>query len=324
MIYCLILPLSALLLSLSGTALSIPFLKSAGIIDNPTERSNHKAPVPRGGGLAMVICMLLLFMITGADSRLIFAAILLAVISFTDDMRGVSVQWRLMAQIIAVVLSLSVLHGRLFPEFIPIIFEWIFIAFFWLWFINLTNFMDGIDGITSLQVIVMAVGICFVSAISHMPYELSGYALIVAGATLGFFWFNRTPARLFMGDVGSITLGFIMGYLLLQLAVNGGFFSALILPAYYLSDATFTLGKRLLRREKVWQAHSEHAYQQAVRSGLTHMQVVRKITILNVVLVVLAMLATLNMIAGVIMLIIAYAITACFIKRLLNAKAFSA
>jgi UDP-N-acetylmuramyl pentapeptide phosphotransferase/UDP-N-acetylglucosamine-1-phosphate transferase len=190
----------------------------------------------------------------------------------------------------------------------------------WLWFINLTNFMDGIDGITCMQVIVMCVGICLISLLFPLPHALTTQASILAAAALGFFWFNRHPAKLFMGDVGSITLGFLMFYLLLSLSLNGALLSALILPAYYLSDATFTLLTRLLRREKIWQAHSSHAYQKAVRRGLKHTEVVHKITLLNICLVILAIFATADMMIGGIMLITAYIISAFTIRHLIYDK----
>jgi UDP-N-acetylmuramyl pentapeptide phosphotransferase/UDP-N-acetylglucosamine-1-phosphate transferase len=152
------------------------------------------------------------------------------------------------------------------------------------------------------------------------PLWLPVEAGIVAAAALGFYGFNRSPAKLFMGDVGSITLGFLTGYLLLELAIGGQWTSALILPAYYLSDATTTLCKRLWRGEKVWQAHSQHAYQQAVRAGFSHSEVVNKISGLNMVLVVLAMAATVSMMADVAMLVLAYGLTACLIRHFNHAS----
>jgi UDP-N-acetylmuramyl pentapeptide phosphotransferase/UDP-N-acetylglucosamine-1-phosphate transferase len=152
------------------------------------------------------------------------------------------------------------------------------------------------------------------------PKALALDALIITASALGFYHFNRSPARLFMGDAGSIPLGFLNGYLLLSLAEAGAWVAALILPAYYLSDATFTLIKRALAGKKIWQSHSEHAYQQAVRAGLTHTQVVNRIMILNAVLVMLAILSTLHMMAGIAALVVAYILTTLFIRQLSHAS----
>ncbi len=118
------------------------------------------------------------------------------------------------------------------------------------------------------------------------------YGLALLAGALGFLWWNWHPARIFLGDVGSVPLGFLIGWLLLVLAKNGHWQAALILPLYYLADATITLIRRALRGEKVWQAHREHFYQQAVRRGLSHADVVRHVLALNLVLVLLAVAAT--------------------------------
>lgn len=117
---------------------------------------------------------------------------------------------------------------------------------------------------------------------------------MLAATVLGFLWWNRPPAQIFLGDVGSITIGFLLGWLLLQVALSGYWASALILPLYYLTDATITLVKRGLRGEKVWQAHREHFYQHAVQSGKTHGAVSFAIFLANLCLVGLSALAITN------------------------------
>jgi len=304
-------------LSLLGTKLSLIALIKYKILDNPNDRSNHKIPVPRGGGIAMIAVSLLFLFHYKIDIFVIIAAFLLAIISFIDDMKGVSVKWRLFAQIIGVSLVLCLLPTNLFPEYMPIWVEKIFIALGWLWFINLTNFMDGIDGITAMQTISMCLGISLlVDYNPNFPSEIAVYARVIEIATIGFLWFNRSPAKVFAGDVGSITLGFLIGYLLIRLADSGGIIPALILPAYYLCDATSTLIKRLLRGDKVWQAHSEHAYQQAVRNGMSHNMVVTRIAGLNLLLMMLAMIAGENIFVNITALICAYAVTTIFIIKL--------
>jgi len=311
----LVIPFFTWLISLLGTRLALMLLSDFGIMDVPSARSNHTSPVPRGGGIAMVISALLFLASIGMNGSVLLAAVLLAVVSFADDLKSLPVSVRLLVQVVAVAIAASALPDHVFPAFVPHLCEGVFIALLWIWFINLTNFMDGIDGITSMQTILVSVGICLVcESVPSLPRVLAQEAIIIAVAALGFYWFNGWPAKVFMGDVGSITLGFLSGYMLLTLAMNGQWIPALILPAYYLSDATCTLVKRFLHGEKVWQAHSLHAYQQAVRSGLSHRAVVCRISGLNVLLVMLAMVATVSMMAAVAMLIIAYGLTACLIR----------
>jgi UDP-N-acetylmuramyl pentapeptide phosphotransferase/UDP-N-acetylglucosamine-1-phosphate transferase len=304
------------LISLLGTKLALMLLTDLKVLDKPNERSNHSLPVPRGGGIAMVISMLLFLAHSGVEWHILMAGLILAAVSFADDLKGMSVTLRLSAQLMAVGVALMVEPIHLFPPFVPHLLQVAFVGVAWIWFINLTNFMDGIDGITSIETILVSVGICLVCKMTpHAPPLLAQQALIVAVAALGFYWFNGWPAKVFMGDVGSITLGFLMGFMLLRLAMAGEWISALILPAYHLSDATTTLVKRLLKGQKIWQAHSLHAYQQAARAGRSHREVVCRICGLNVVLVLLAMGATISMMSGIAMLVIAYGLTACLLRH---------
>jgi UDP-N-acetylmuramyl pentapeptide phosphotransferase/UDP-N-acetylglucosamine-1-phosphate transferase len=307
-----ILPFVAWLCSFLGTAIALSLLKQCQVIDMPNARSNHVIPVPRGGGIAMVISALLFLAAAGTYNSILVSCAFLALISFIDDMRGLPTRIRLITQIIAVTVSLYALHFHILPGFIPYWVGCIIIVLAWIWFINLTNFMDGIDGITSLEAIMVCIGVCLVS------HTLALQACILAAATLGFYLYNRSPAKIFMGDIGSISLGFLLGYLLISLGAEGHLAAAFILPAYYVSDATYTLFKRLLRKEKIWQAHSQHAYQKAVRSGFSHTKTVRYITVLNAFLVVLAILSTHNMIAAIGTLVLAYILTVCLLYYFTN------
>jgi UDP-N-acetylmuramyl pentapeptide phosphotransferase/UDP-N-acetylglucosamine-1-phosphate transferase len=296
-------------LSALGTWLLLPILRRHAL-DIPNARSNHKNPVPRGGGIAMIAAGLVGLVIAGLPLPIVCGVILLAVISFVDDIRKLSVLIRLAAQVIAVVLALSCVTQRVLPSFIPQALESLLLALAWIWFINLTNFMDGIDGISAMQAVMVSAGICLIRFLCpQLPSDLAMQAAVVAAAAYGFYLFNKSPAKLFMGDVGSIPLGFIMGYLLLELAAHHYLLPALILPAYYVSDATFTLMKRQLNGKKIWEAHSEHAYQHAVRAGLSHATVVARISWLNALLIVLAMCASVSMMAGIFCLFAAYALT---------------
>lgn len=318
----LLLPTLAWIGSVIATGLVLKLLTRARVMDNPNERSNHVAPVPRGGGIAMIGVALVCLFYAGIAWQILAAALLLGVVSFADDLRGMPVLVRFGTQFIAVGLAMQALHLRIFPLDIPQEAEWAFVALLWLWFINLTNFMDGIDGISAMQAIMQAVGIMlFHMFTSPLPMWLAISAGIMAATALGFLRYNIPPARIFMGDVGSVPLGFLMGFLLLTLASYGHWAAALLLPAYYLTDATLTLVKRGLRGEKVWRAHSEHAYQKAVRGGLSHGAVVMRITLLNLLLIGLALLPMHSIMAGIITCVAGYTAALLMVLNLANASA---
>ena len=279
-----------------GMAGLLPLLKGRAILDHPNERSSHEAPTPKGGGivLAIVICSAWVTLGLYFESGPFFYAVLpgvalgLAALSWLDDLRGLPPLARLLAQIVAVaaILALRPESTPYFQELLPGVLDPVAAAILWVWFINLFNFMDGIDGITAIETLVIGFGIALISI------DTSGvFALIIAAAALGFLKWNWHPAKIFLGDVGSVPLGFLLGWLLLDMAAAGQWAAALILPAYYLADATITLIKRAIKGEKVWQAHRQHFYQQAVQRGLSHSKVSTLVLALGVVLIVLAWVA---------------------------------
>lgn len=294
MTFYIVLALSSFLISLLGTRLMILGLrKRTVLLDIPNLRSNHAKPVPKGGGIAVV--MALVICLLGADLRydIVLSLLLLAAVSLLDDLIGVPVLVRLAVQIVAVALPLSAVPTPIFADFLPSWLDKGIAAVLWLWFINLFNFMDGIDGISATEMICIGVGLSVPAIFAGtFPDTLSVHGLIVAAAACGFLWWNWHPARIFLGDVGSVPIGFLLGYLLFTAVGQGYGYAAFILPAYYLSDGTLTLAKRLWRRQKIWVAHSEHYYQQAVRNGLSHEATVRRIFGVNLLLVLLATLST--------------------------------
>jgi UDP-N-acetylmuramyl pentapeptide phosphotransferase/UDP-N-acetylglucosamine-1-phosphate transferase len=179
-----------------------------------------------------------------------------------------------------------------FQGLLPPLADRLAAAFLWLWFLNLFNFMDGIDGISGVEAASVGLGLALVAVLGGLAAELVALPVLLAAAALGFLAWNRPPAKLFLGDVGSVPLGYLLGWLLLSSAAAGQWAAALILPLYYLADATVTLAKRGLRGAKVWQAHREHFYQRAVQGGLSHGAVVLRVLVCNVGLVVFALLAT--------------------------------
>ena len=143
----------------------------------------------------------------------------------------------------------------------------------WVWFINLFNFMDGIDGISGVECLGIGLGVAVIAALDGVPSGHGSLGICLAAAAAGFLIWNWHPAKVFMGDVGSVPLGFLIGWLLLDMAAAGAWAPAVILPAYYLADATITLLRRLLRGAAPWQAHRDHFYQQATQAGRSHARV---------------------------------------------------
>ncbi len=263
--------------------------------DAPNARSSHSALKPRGGGLALLAVVLPAWLVAGwwvnghAPLALVGLTAALGALSFVDDIRGLSAAPRLLGQLAAVVGGLIAIDPEpLLAGWLPLWLERGVLAVAWLWFVNLYNFMDGIDGITAVETCAIAFGLGLVALLTGHGVAGTAAPWLLAGASAGFLWWNWAPSRIFLGDIGSVALGFALGWLLVDLAARGHLAAALILPAYYLLDATATLLQRLLRGEKVWQAHKQHAYQRAVQRGLSHAAVARRIAFANLFLVACA------------------------------------
>nr|WP_231848933.1 glycosyltransferase family 4 protein [Paramagnetospirillum magneticum] len=286
--------------SLGATRAVLAWLRHRQILDHPNERSSHSLPTPRGGGLAVTpvtVAALILaaFAVGGQPTFLAAGALVLMAISWVDDRKGLAPLPRFLTQAAIVAASLIGLgpDALAFKGVLPLWADRLLIGLGWLWFVNLYNFMDGIDGITGVESVAIGLGLAAVAALAGLGGLLPP-ALIIAAAALGFLVWNWHPARIFLGDSGSIPLGFLLGGLLVQLAVSGQLAAALILPAYYLADATITLLWRLKDGERVWQAHRRHFYQRAVRGGQSHARVSLLILGGNVVLAGAALLAALG------------------------------
>jgi UDP-N-acetylmuramyl pentapeptide phosphotransferase/UDP-N-acetylglucosamine-1-phosphate transferase len=152
--------------------------------------------------------------------------------------------------------------------------------------------MDGIDGIAGSEAAAIGIGLLLFGAVgTGQGWAGAPFAAAVAAASLGFLVWNWAPARIFLGDVGSVPLGYLLGFLLLWAAAGGYWRIALILPLYFLADATITLLRRLLRGEPVWRPHRQHFYQRAVQRGLGHAAVVRRVIAVDIVLVLCGWMA---------------------------------
>jgi len=276
-----------------------PLLARRALV-NPNARSSHAAPTPQGGGAAVILAALATLAVIGgfvADARetlapllpLGGAVILLAVVGAVDDMRPLAALPRLFLQAVAVTLVVATLPAelRVVPA-VPLALERAAECFAGLWFVNLVNFMDGIDWMTVAETVPLTAAIFAFSLAGAASPAAGLVALVLCGAMLGFAPFNRPVASLFLGDVGSLPVGLILFWLLLALAGNGYVAAALLLPLYYVADATITLVRRLVRGERITEAHRTHFYQLAVARGLPVMVVVRAVFVVNVMLALLA------------------------------------
>ena len=278
-----------------ATGALIPILRRRGMLDYPNERSSHFDPTPRGGGIAVTISILLAWialhkvgLVASSFVSIALGTSLLALVSWIDDLRGLSPGMRLVAQGAAVTIGILVL-----PSTRSALEAWLGSTLFfvaaglvWVWWINLFNFMDGIDGLAVSEAAAICSGLLLFALVGDGTDP--GAALLAAGiigAAIGFLVWNWSPARIFLGDVGSVPLGYLSGFLLLDLASRGRWKIALILPLYFLADATITLLRRLLAGERVWEPHRQHFYQQAVRNGLPHSAVVKRVIAANLLLI---------------------------------------
>ncbi len=270
----------------------------------PTARSSHKAVTPQWGGLAVVASTLGVTVLAllwsspfpaGANGRIgvvLGAALLLAVVGAIDDVRHLSAAPKLVAQAVAILLVIAALPAgmRVCPLLLlPIERMLLFVA--GLWFVNLVNFMDGIDWMMVAEVVPITAGVALVGALGALPPAALIVALALNGAMLGFAPFNRPVARLFLGDMGSLPAGLLLLWLLFLVAGSGHIAAALLLPLYFVADASVTLARRFLARERVWEAHRTHFYQQARDNGFSSMEIIGRVFAVNCGLVGLAALS---------------------------------
>lgn len=292
------------------------------LIDVPNSRSSHTRPTPRGGGLAIVACMLAVLpalaglgLISAENCwGLLGAGLLVAAIGFVDDHGHIAARWRLLAHFVAAAWGLWWMGGA--PPLVlgDQVFHtgWVgtvIATFYLVWLLNLYNFMDGIDGIASVE----AITVCLAAALLH---ALDGATatpllpLLLAAAAAGFLYWNFPPAQIFMGDAGSGFLGIVLGLMSLQAGWTRPelFWAWLILLGVFVVDATLTLVTRLLRAEKLHQAHRNHAYQHAARRCGGHLPVTLAVGALNLLwLLPIALWVATGRLDGLSGLVIAYA-----------------
>jgi UDP-N-acetylmuramyl pentapeptide phosphotransferase/UDP-N-acetylglucosamine-1-phosphate transferase len=275
-----------------------PLLKRYALA-HPNARSSHRIPTPQGGGIAViaatvgVVVACVLFGVPGLGGQTLWlvlaATVFIALVGAIDDVRPIAVMPRLILQAVGVAIVLAALPGELrVVPFLPCWLERALLGLVILWLVNLTNFMDGIDWMTVAEVVPLSSGLVLFGLMGALPRDATIVALALCGAMIGFAPVNRPVARLFLGDVGSLPIGLLLGWLLVVLAGAGHVAAALLLPLYYLADATITLLRRLAHGEPVLQAHRSHFYQRAIDGGFNVYQIVGRVVVLNIALIGLA------------------------------------
>ena len=240
------------------------------IVDKPCERSSHTRPVLRGGGIIFPLGILLWFLCTGFQHPWFFAGLMLiSIISFIEDLSHLTLWIRLLAQIAAIVLLSVPLELSPFPWWV-----WMLALFITTGIINAFNFMDGINGITASYSLSVLIGLWIVNnyQVHFMGNDLL-YAAALAVALFGFYNF-RTHARCFAGDVGSVSISFILVFITGRLVLTSGNPFYLMFLCIYGVDPFLTIVYRLIRRENIFEAHRSHLYQMlANESGISHLKV---------------------------------------------------
>jgi UDP-N-acetylmuramyl pentapeptide phosphotransferase/UDP-N-acetylglucosamine-1-phosphate transferase len=293
----LIIPPAAALICAGLVVVLRPLLQRYALA-RPNARSSHVTPTPQGGGIAVMIATAIAVALTGllgaadlgaAIPRVLAAASCLAAVGMIDDLRPIPVVPRLALQFAAITLLFATLPPQVrILEAIPISLERALLILGLLWFVNLVNFMDGLDWMTVAEMLPITTALAAFALFGEAPSDVLPIALALAGALLGFAPFNRPVARLFLGDVGSLPIGLLTGWCLIELASHQHFAAALLLPLYYLADATITLFRRVTAGERFWDAHRSHFYQRATDNGFSVRRVVAEIFLLNLVLAGLA------------------------------------
>jgi len=279
------------------------------LLDIPNHRSSHIVPTPKGGGLAIAVSFLFGLLVYSGWNRLdsfvlwplALGGLMVATVGLVDDYRGhVEPGWRILVHCLAVCSGLywlgglpgSVVAWMPFPGIVVNILA----VFSLVWLVNLFNFMDGIDGLAAMEAVSVSLAAALIlSWRMGLGQAVAGLLVLFAGACLGFLIWNWPPAKIFMGDVGSGFLGYVIGMMAVLSLKSGAMpLSAwLILLAAFLVDATVTLAARMIRGERWYEAHCTHAYQSAARRYRSHKRVTVGVLAINVLwLFPLAILAT--------------------------------
>ena len=266
---------------------------------HPNARSSHHVSTPQGAGIGVIAATIAASIASaafaspppdhGSFAIALGATAMITVVGAIDDTRAIAILPRLLLHVLAATAVVASLPPDLHVvSFLPWWVERLVLLIAGIWFINLTNFMDGIDWMTVAEFVPLTAGLALLGWHGALPIEGTVVAAALCGGLIGFAPFNRPVARIFLGDVGSLPIGLLVGWLLMLLAGNGHLAAALILPLYYLADATLTLLRRVSRGEPFWQAHRTHFYQRATDRGFSVLAIVARVFALNLVLVGIA------------------------------------
>jgi len=268
---------------------------------HPNPRSSHRKSTPQGGGIAVIAATIAVGagavasgfnepVFSPASLWLVLAAAaFIAVVGVADDIWTIQVAPRLLLQTLAIAIVIASLPAELrVVPMLPWWFERAVLLLACLWFVNLTNFMDGIDWMTVAEFVPIAIGLTLIGLMGALPMQGIVVALALCGGLIGFAPFNRPVARIFLGDVGSLPIGLLFAWQLVLVAGHGHLAAALVLPLYYLADATLTLLRRMKNGESFWVAHRTHFYQIATDRGFSVPEIVARVFGVNLALVALA------------------------------------
>lgn len=271
------------------------YLERRRVFDVPNERSSHRRPTPRGGGLVIVGVVLagwLLFEIFTpsvswvTSATFAFASSLVAAVSWIDDVRSLPARVRFAVHGLGAILAMMS-YGYWETLTVPgvgaIPLGWLGLPVTFLWVVGVTNaynFMDGIDGIAGSQALVAGIGWALIGWLSGLPI-ISVLGLLVAASSLGFLMHNWSPARIFMGDVGSAFLGYTFALLPLMtksisqnvFVSDRAFFTGILMLWPFVADTGFTMVRRLRLGQNVFKAHRMHLYQRLITLGFSHRSV---------------------------------------------------
>jgi Fuc2NAc and GlcNAc transferase len=274
--------------SIALTGLVRRWALRSNALDVPNARSSHVTPTPRGGGVAIVVTSLLAmggFALFGhVDERLFFAlaggGIAVALVGHLDDRGRIGIAGRFVIHVAAALWATLWLGGMTDLHFGSEVFHLGYAGTALsvlgiVWALNLFNFMDGIDALAGSQAVFMGAGGAAIALLANLSLATPEVCLAIVAACLGFLWWNWPPARIFMGDVGSGYLGFVLAVVALGAVRERGIMLPvwLILGGVFAVDATVTLLRRLVRRERFYEAHRSHAYQWQARRWNSHRRV---------------------------------------------------
>lgn len=251
------------------------------ILDIPNQRSAHHIPVPRGGGLSFVILFYAALTVLYFNHIILLSTLLsllgglaVATIGYVDDLFRVKARWRAFIHVLSAVWGLS------FLELSPL--EFLFAVFLVTWFINLYNFMDGIDGLAAVEAVFVSAAMSGILLLQGI-FGIAFICFVLCFLLLGFLAHNWSPAKIFMGDVGSGFLGYVFGILMwtTNTQYHVSFLVWSILLSVFIIDSSNTLMRRMFKKEVWWLPHRDHLYQQFTRSGNTHQSITLAIFAIN-------------------------------------------